>query len=170
MLKRLALSLGPGCDGITPTLRKKCAASACIQAIELFDKILNTSQLMENTQNYPYYQDHPVFNLFVTACNNIGIPSRVRSDCGSNIYELVSWCWRGSHIAGTSVLNQRIQHLWRDVYVTCTSLLYHLFHSLEDCGLLDPESDIHLYALQYVYKQIITHFGGIMELASINFM
>ena len=58
---------------------------------------------------------------------------------------------RGSHIAGTSVHNQGIEHPWRDVFVSCTSLFYHLFHSLEVCGLLDPENDIHLYALQYVY-------------------
>ena len=98
-----------------------------------------------------------VFNLFVTACNNIGIPSRVRSDCGgenvlvATVMSLYHGVGRGSHIAGTSVHNQGIEHLWRDVFVSCTSLFYHLFHSLEDCGLLDPESDIHLYALQYVY-------------------
>ena len=98
-----------------------------------------------------------VFNLFVTACNNIGIPSRVRSDHGgenilvATFMTLYHGIGRGSHIAGTSIHNQRIEHLWRDVYVSCTCLFYHLFHSLEDCGLLDPENDTHLYALHYVY-------------------
>lgn len=58
---------------------------------------------------------------------------------------------RGSHLTGSSVHNQRVEHLWRDVYVSCTSLFYHLFYLLEDSGLLDPENEIHLYSLHYVY-------------------
>lgn len=98
-----------------------------------------------------------VFNLFVTACNNLGIPSRVRSDQGGEnvlvamFMTLYHGVGRGSHIAGTSVHNQRVERLWRDVYMSCTSLFYHLFYSLEDCGLLDPDNEIHLYALHYVY-------------------
>ena len=52
---------------------------------------------------------------------------------------------------GPSVHNQRIERLWRDVYTGCNSLFYHLFHYLEDTALLDPNNDIHLYALHYVY-------------------
>ena len=64
-----------------------------------------------------------VFNLFVTACNNIGIPSRVRSDnvLVATVMSLYHGVGRGSHIAGTSVHNQGIEHLWRDVFVSCTS-------------------------------------------------
>ena len=62
-----------------------------------------------------------VFNLFVTACN---IPSRVRSDCrGGNILvatfmTLYHGIGRGSHIADTSIHNQRVESLWRDLYVS----------------------------------------------------
>ena len=110
-----------------------------------------------------------VFNLFVTACNNIGIPSRVRSDSGGenvlvatfmSLYHGVGW---GSHIAGTSVHNTT-RGLSVSGEMSCTSLFYHLFHSLEDCGLLDPESDIHLLCLAVCVsaknKQIVPTFGG----------
>ena len=87
-----------------------------------------------------------VTDLFCHATTLFGIPSRVRSDRGG---ENVGVCEfmiqnrgldRGSHIAGSSVRNQRIERLWRDVFRCVCSTFYSLFYYFEEVGLLDPDA------------------------------
>ncbi|KAJ8019155.1 hypothetical protein HOLleu_42445 [Holothuria leucospilota] len=62
-----------------------------------------------------------VLEHFVAATQKYGIPSRIRTDYGSeNIrielrMNLLRGYARGSHISGESVHNVRIERLWRDV-------------------------------------------------------
>ena len=54
-------------------------------------------------------------------------------------------------IVGRSIHNQRIECLWRDVFQGALKFYYGLFYHLESIGILDPNSDIHLFCLHYVY-------------------
>ena len=47
---------------------------------------------------------------------------------------------RGSMITGPSTHNQRIEHLWRDVFHGVFALYYELFTFMEENELLDPSS------------------------------
>lgn len=104
-----------------------------------------------------------VARYFVEACSFLGIPSRVRSDFGGENFDIAQFMLllrglrRGSHITGQSTRNQRVERLWRDVFANCLSLYYKLFYYLEDCRALDPDNNLHLLALQFVYKPRIEH-------------
>jgi len=98
-----------------------------------------------------------VTQLFLRATSELGWPSRVRSDKGGEnvgvcrAMLVVKGTGRASHIAGSSVHNQRIERLWRDTFRCVCHTFYALFYELEDTGLLSPTNEIQLYCLQYVF-------------------
>ena len=102
-----------------------------------------------------------VFWCFRQAIERYGLPTRVRSDMGGeNILVaefMLSHPQRGSGcmITGRSVHNQRIERLWRDVFSECTSYYYALFYALEDSGVLDPQNEVDLFALHFVFLEEI---------------
>ena len=82
---------------------------------------------------------------------------RVRSDYGMENVDVARWMFanmgldRGSHITGSSVHNQRIERLWRDVNRIVTRVYRNIFYYLENEGYLDPQSEKDLFCLHRVY-------------------
>ena len=98
-----------------------------------------------------------VLNFFQKAVHDYGLPSRVRCDKGGENMKVAKYMLecrgvdRNSVIVGSSVHNQRIERLWRDVFDAVTHFFYDLFYKLEQLGLLNPLDEDDLYALHFVY-------------------
>ena len=98
-----------------------------------------------------------VMLYFAEAVTTYGLPSRVRSDYGVENVDVARFMLhnrgtgRGSIITGSSVHNQRIERLWRDVNRIVARVYKNVFYYLESCGVLDPLSDVDLFCLHLVY-------------------
>lgn len=81
-----------------------------------------------------------VSELFEEAIGTFGIPSRVGTDKGGE--NVLVWSKmvqlrgenRGSYNARSTVHNQRIERLWRDVWNNVAYIFYYAFQGMKDQG------------------------------------
>lgn len=98
-----------------------------------------------------------VYNAFLKASELYGLPSRVRCDQGGENILVAQHMLehqgldRGSMIVGSSVHNQRVERIWRDMHRCVTVVYYRLFYFMESEGYLDPISERDLFALHFVF-------------------
>ena len=98
-----------------------------------------------------------VYDLFLDAIREYGLPSRIRCDQGRENIQVVRHMLhhrgieRRSALVGSSVHNQRVERLWRDLHRCATQLFYRLFYYMEYHDLLDPINENNMFALHYVF-------------------
>ena len=101
-----------------------------------------------------------VLNCFTKATQLYDIPHKIRTDRGGENTKI--WRFMVHHysspsavITGSSVHNERIERLWRDVKRSVSSLFIHEFCTLEDNETLDPLNNLDIFCLHWVYLPII---------------
>lgn len=100
-----------------------------------------------------------VLCLFREAVSIYGLSSRIRVDKGGENVDVAMYLLehplrgpgRSSVIVGKSVHNQRIERMWRDVYVGITDFYHSLFRYLESVSVLDVDNEVHLFSLHTVF-------------------
>ena len=98
-----------------------------------------------------------VLESFVTATQMYGIPKKVCTDMGGE--NIDAWEYMISHhggndscvVLGSSVHNERIERMWRDVSRSVIIPFKERFANLEDQEILDVDNEIDLFCLHQVF-------------------
>ena len=110
-----------------------------------------------------------VLEGFLSAVYSYGLPQKLRTDRGGE--NIDAWRFmieqRGNDkcvIVGSSVHNERIERLWRDVHRAVLSPFKEIFIRLEEEGVLDVNNDVDLFCLHSIFlsriNQCLQEFIG----------
>ena len=99
--------------------------------------------------------------LFVDAVQTYGVPKKLRTDMGGK--NIDAWDYmidyhsgnKSCIIIGSSVHNERIERLWRDVSRSVIIPFKEIFGDLEEHNILDVDNDVDLYCLHEVFTDRI---------------
>ena len=101
-----------------------------------------------------------VLDSFIAATQNFGLPKKLRTDLGGENVE--AWDYMVSHhgdesciITGSSVHNERIERMWRDVSRSVITPFKEIFVHMEDQEILDITNDVDLFCLHEVFTSRI---------------
>lgn len=102
-----------------------------------------------------------VLEPFITATQKYGIPRKLRTDLGGENVDV--WDYMISHyggdesciITGSSVHNERIERMWRDVSRSVITPFKEIFAYLEDQEILDVNNEVDLFCLHEVFTHRI---------------
>ena len=98
-----------------------------------------------------------MLELFESAIAVFHHPRRIRTDYGTENVDVARRMLdrygpeSSPVLTGQSVHNQRIERLWRDVHNYIVMYFKNIFYYLESSHLLDPDDDIDIFALHYIY-------------------
>ena len=98
-----------------------------------------------------------VLEQFLLGTRTFHTPCRIRTDHGTENVEVARYMLQTHNMAsnpvitGRSIHNQRIERLWRDAFTYVVQHYYNLFYFLESNNELDPDDEVHMFALQYVF-------------------
>lgn len=140
-------------DGTHKLIRWKMVIHAAIDGY---------SRLIVYCKCNTYNKSSTVFKLYHCSVVSHRLPIKVRSDYGGENTDV----WRFMHenerivLVGSSVHNQRIERLNRDINTQVVNFFYNEFFKLEDKNLLDPLNKTDLFALHAVYKPEINRRIG----------
>ena len=88
--------------------------------------------------------------FFLESVQQRGMPSRIRINDGAEYVRIREFMTaemganRGSAIVGRSVHNQRIERMWRDVFLKVLAIYYRLFYLMEDNQILCTTNEAHV--------------------------
>lgn len=107
-------------------------------------------------------QASTMFGSFCDAVGDYGLPDQVRSDSGGENIEV----WRymleqhqsdSAVLVGSSIHNERIERLWRDVQRCVAVIFADLFRQMEADGLLDCHNEVDMFCLHTVFLPRVNH-------------
>ncbi|KAK7881420.1 hypothetical protein WMY93_029829 [Mugilogobius chulae] len=91
-------------------------------------------------------------HFFDQSVAKYGFPLRVRGDHGTENVDIARLMFAVRGTGRSSFIAEKvIERLWWDVWCAVTQQYYHVLHSLEDDGLLNLTSNLHLFCAHYVF-------------------
>ena len=134
-------------DGTHKLIRWKFVVHA---AIDGYSRVITFCRCSTNNKA------DTVLELFQEAIERYGLPLRVRTDHGvENVrvweYMLRARANSNAVVVGSSVHNQRIERLHRDINTQVVNGFYNKFMQLEAEEVLDPANDTDIFCLHLVY-------------------